>query len=337
MPLPINIAQGFFNLSNPDPLSQFAGMVTGNVDLSSFFGTPTSSFTSSLSLNNPTLMGEIWSQASPYINLPAFTIPAQALALLARIPLPSNFTSRVPSTYGIRYPMPQIPAERPSIPPSPMRQPAGLQNNSLTKFIAEVRNRDFAFKSKYKVTLPSSVGISSPTQLLTGTMDPQTISLFCEHAELPGISFNTQAFRVYGPTFERPTSISYGGENMTLQFLVDQEFSVKQYFDSWVGLIADPIKYQFNYPDKYLSSGIVITQLKHRDIALQDSGDIGVYSVRLIDAYPKFVVPMTVNGGDREMHRLSVTFTYRLWVPVYGEGEPEFNYGAEDFVGVTSQ
>lgn len=338
MPSPLNLAQGFFNLSNPDPLSNLTNVVSGNIDLTALMGTPTSSLTSSLSLNNPTLMGEIWSQASPYINLPGINVPPQALALLARIPLPSNFTSRVPSTYSIVYPMPNIPAEQPSLPAFPMFSPPAANNSPLSKFLTAVRTTDFAFKSKYKVMLPSSVGITSTTQLSTGKMTAETISLFCENAEMPGLMFGTTPFRVYGPTFERPTQISYGGENMTLTFLVDQEFDVKKYFDSWMRIIADPAKYQFNYPDKYLSSGIIVTQIKHRDPGLVDSEkDIGVYSVRLIDAYPKLIIPMQLHGGDRDMHRLAVTFTYRLWVPAYGDTLPEFNYGREDFVGVQSE
>jgi hypothetical protein len=338
MPQPINLAQGFFNLGGGDPVSNLGRVVTGTIDPLSLFGTPTSSLTNSLSLNNPTLIAEAWSQLSPFIPLPNFNIDPRALAILARIPLPSNFVSRVPSTYGIIYPMPAIPVERPSIAPMPMREPEGASSSPLSQFISLVKENDFAFRSKYRVTLPNTVGITTTNQLDTGTLDTQKIGLLCENAEIPGLIYGTTPFKIYGPTFERPTMVSYGGENMTMMFLVDQNFSVRKYFESWLRLVVNPASYQFNYPESYLSSGIVVTQLKHRSAELQDSTrDVGVYSVRLLDAFPKAVIPMQVDGGNRDMHRLAVTFSYRQWVPVYEDSEPEFYYNSTDYVTTEGQ
>jgi len=354
MPLPTNLAQGFFNLGANDPLSNLGRVVTGTIDPLSLFGNPTSSFTNSLSLNNPTLLGEAWSQLSPYIPLPNFSIDPRALAIAARIPLPSNFISRVPSTYGIvypmpnvpperstysvNYPMPNVPVERPSIAPFPMLSPPDDGNSPLSRFIKLVKSKDFAFRSKYKVVLPRTVGISSPSNLDSGSMTAEDVAMLCESAEIPGLVYNTTPFHVYGPTFERPTMVSYGGENMTMMFMVDQEFNVRRYFESWIRLISNPASYQFNYPDKYLSSGITITQLKHRDEALLDSKrEIGVYTVRLIDAFPKAIVPMQIDGAGRDMHRLAVVFTYRQWVPVYDDGEPDFYYNTNDYVTTEGQ
>ena len=37
--------------------------------------------------------------------------------------------------------------------------------------------------------------------------------------------------RITGPTYKRPVNIDYGGEGITLTFLVDSKFNVKSFFE----------------------------------------------------------------------------------------------------------
>lgn len=255
----------------------------------------------------------------------------------AKFPYPPMPIDSAPSTYGVEYPIPisdavpngsddplQLPQPNPS--PSTYDQPfsTGLQStqqinsSALQKFLSEVKKRDWAFQSKYKITLPVVVG-NTPLDL--GTATGEMIQLYCEGATLPGVSHTTKPYHFYGPDFHRPVDVSYGGESLQLVFLMDQDFNIRRFFDSWVRLINDPISFQFKYPKEYLSSAIVIKQLKKRGEDLAN-GDVGVYSVRLVDAFPINVSPMTLNYGSNDIHRLVVTLAFSRWIPAYGDQEP---------------
>lgn len=231
-----------------------------------------------------------------------------------------------PSTYYARYPMPYpdfVPSTANMQLPPPNSSRAGSNNSSLQKFITEVKNRDFAFQSKYKVTLPTAVGIQN-TSLANSVMPAETMQLYCESAELPGMAFQTLPYHFMGPDFHRPSDVSYG-QSIRLVFLMDQEFGIRKYFDNWVKLINDPISFTFRYPASYMTSGIIVKQLKHRG---EDLGgkDIGVFAMRLIDAFPQSVDTMTVMAGSREIHRLIVSITYSRWIAAYGDIDPDIDF-----------
>lgn len=196
---------------------------------------------------------------------------------------------------------------------------------SLQQFIAEVKKRDWAFQSKYQITLPPTVGTTKITTLDYGSMSVPSLQLYCEGAELPGVQYATKPFHFYGPDFQRPTDVSYGGESLQLSFMVDQEFNIRRYFDSWIKIINDRVSYVFSYPTDYMSSSIIIKQLKHRGPELIEGTDVGVYSVRLINAFPKIMAPMTLNFGSREFHRLAITMAFSRWIPAYGDDTPPAN------------
>jgi hypothetical protein len=194
---------------------------------------------------------------------------------------------------------------------------------AFADFIASVKTRDFAKASKFKVTMPTTVGTgSTKISIAPDGMDVKTISLYCEQAALPGIEFDVKPYHIYGPHFQRPQGVSYDGEGLRLQFLVDQDMKVKELFDNWMVAVNDPASWQFNYPVEYMSSGIVIQQLKHRGVDLKDGADVGTYAVRLIDAFPRTIEPMQLNYANTEFHRLGVVLAYSRWIPVYGKDQP---------------
>jgi len=194
-------------------------------------------------------------------------------------------------------------------------------NSPLQDFIAQVGQRDLARQSRYKI----NIGLPAGLNLTSGSDIERTINLFCDEAQLPGIEFATKSFHVYGPGFERPQAVSYNGE-VRLSFIVDQDFLIRQVFEKWMHSIIKPMSYTFEYPDVFMTSGIVITQLKYTGEDLTDGNDVGVYSVRLLEAFPKSIAAMSLGYGSNAIHRLNVTFAFRNWIPFYGDGDPPFDF-----------
>lgn len=189
---------------------------------------------------------------------------------------------------------------------------------TLQDFIAKVTTVDWARQARYSVKINFPQGLN----ITNGTDDDQTISMLCDEAQIPGIFFETKKYHIYGPEYERPAVISYTGDGIRLQFMVTQDFLVRAAFEKWMHAIVDPSDYLFSYPQDYMVSSVVIQQLKHSGPELEGGTDVGSYSVRLIDAFPKVVEPMTLSYGSTQFHRLVVLFAFTRWVPQYGDGDP---------------
>src|SRR6516225_2486418 len=187
------------------------------------------------------------------------------LSLIPNLGIPSPvFPGQLLNTSGLNYPIPTVPG----LNTDPVLNPNTQGNSALQQFINQATSRDFAFQSKYSVTFPTTVGIVTQNPVDTSIMDAQTISLFCENAEMPGIQFVTEGFHDYGPDFQRPQQVIYQGE-AGFQFLLDHDMGIRAYFESWMHAINNPGTYNWAYPDEYMSSGIVIRQLKRQGQDLQ--------------------------------------------------------------------
>lgn len=173
-------------------------------------------------------------------------------------------------------------------------------------FITNVNKLSLAKPNRFEVhilfprSIAESVGITGGENI---------ISLFCENANLPVQNVGVKQQKIYGPNYQRPVSIDYGGEGIPMTFLVDGKMNVKSVFDIWISKIVDPIQYFVYHPSSYTSQ-IKIMQL--------DEQDNIVYSVILEDAFPRNVGMLELNHSvQNQVHKLNVTFAYRRWYPIH--------------------
>jgi hypothetical protein len=157
------------------------------------------------------------------------------------------------------------------------------------------------------------VMISRPPALLTEPLNSniRKIFLFCDQAQLPGSSYETNQVRSYGETKDVPYSKLY--EHVNLSFYVDAGFLVKNFFDSWMDAIQDPNTRDFKYPTTYLAPKI--------DITVQDSEDTSRYMCTLYNAFPKSISAVQLDYAGKEVMKLQVSMTYQ-----YAENKVLGNY-----------
>jgi hypothetical protein len=190
---------------------------------------------------------------------------------------------------------------------------------SLSNFTEEVKSRNLARPNRFEVlfTAPASI-----TSRIGGGEDAgraRLVSLFCEISNLPGIAVTTKGQRIYGPAYQRPISLEYGGEAISMTFYVDKNFTVKSFFDRWIFSIVNPNNFNVSYDDTVTGTGfnkyttdITINQLDEKDNI--------TYSVKLIDAFPKVMNMMDLNmSSTNQVHKLNVTLGYRKWTTTYSE------------------
>ena len=173
---------------------------------------------------------------------------------------------------------------------------------SLENFRAEVLNRGLAKANRFEV-------IIVPPKCVASAGDVRVVSMMAENCQLPTTRIITAQQRIFGPPTNHPQSAEYGGDNMTIQFYLDREMTVKRFFDVWVDGVVDRTRNTVYYQDNYLSQGMTISQLDEQDRAM--------YGVKFIDLFPIAVNPVQLDHNQANaVSRLTVTFAYRRWVEV---------------------
>jgi len=139
------------------------------------------------------------------------------------------------------------------------------------------------------------------------------LALQCETAELPGRALNTQDVKIYGPTFKVPFQTVF--QDTTLTFLCTNDFYERKLFDRWIEAIHPSDTYNFRYSKE--SDTAYTTNIK---IIQYDEFIKQIFAVELIDAFPISIAAQPLSWSEEGFHRLSVTFAYQKYKPIYDGG-----------------
>ena len=126
------------------------------------------------------------------------------------------------------------------------------------------------------------------------------IQLYCETMPVPVRNIETSPVRIEHAFYEMPYGISY--EPITLNFYMDREYKVREFFIDWQKSIYDPSSNGIAFRDGVTAS---------IDLIPMDKKETDRYMVSLENAYPKTVgdIQYTAsNQGDAII--MPVTFVY---------------------------
>ena len=174
---------------------------------------------------------------------------------------------------------------------------------SIQNFLAEVKGDGLMRNTRF------SVWFSLPTIFadkgLPGAESIRKILLFCEAANLPGITLSTTQARTFGEFREMPYEKLF--QNTVLSFYVDNSMKIKEMFDAWILNIQDPNNRSFSYYNDY------VTDLT---IKVGDVSNKSRYAVTLRECYPQAISPIQMSLAGRDVIKLDVTFVYRNWISI---------------------
>jgi len=162
---------------------------------------------------------------------------------------------------------------------------------------------EFAKGNRYNVTfanLPS--GLSTAVN--------ENLQYLCESVSLPTKGIASNAQDIYGPPREIPYRETF--TEAALSFILDDNFTVKRFFDEWQEKIINVETGNVNYWNNFVAT-INITRLSNDATDFETATD--KYKIELREAYPSAVGEIALGhtqGG--EILRLSVTFKYRKWM-----------------------
>lgn len=176
---------------------------------------------------------------------------------------------------------------------------------NIENFLAAVRPKDLARSHRYQFRFTPPRSLSGVTE--RGS-DFTEMSLYTEDATIPGTLVGTSPLRLNNQNYQRATGIDYMGDSITVTFLVEDDWRVKDLFTSWMEKIVDPISREVSYPADYYSE-IYIDAL--------DQSNEPKAGWKLWDAFPRSVAPAALSYGNTQVVRLPVTFTYRKWTKEY--------------------
>ena len=175
-------------------------------------------------------------------------------------------------------------------------------NNSINTMLSNVKKSDlFSRPCLYKVF------IHPPSNLLESSQGTiQGIQLNCETVSIPGHVMATKAHKTYGLKREYAYEKLY--ELVTMSFYMSDKMHEFNFFNTWLNSMYN--KGRVSYYDDYKGT-IEIFQCSGVD--LSDKEDLAVMmKVKLIDAYPKTITPLTLGHGlANTIQKVSVNITYR--------------------------
>jgi len=130
--------------------------------------------------------------------------------------------------------------------------------------------------------------------------NPFLINTIIESAQLPGRSISTfEHGMIHQPT-KRP--YSFINSDVTLSFLVTNDFYIKDLFDKWMRCVINDSTGKVYYKDQYASDFTIHVLDKTHDM---------VYQVNLENAYPIDISVMELsNTSENTLLRVNVTLTY---------------------------
>lgn len=135
--------------------------------------------------------------------------------------------------------------------------------------------------------------------------DPRDISLLCDSVSIPGKQISTLDVQ----TVKQLVKVPYGylTDDVSLSFLLTNDYHMKTMFDAWINNIVDNDKYCVAYKEDIVTD-VIIQQL--------DEQNTPIYGVKLEGAFPVTMseIPLS-NESANTISRLNVSFAYDRYVP----------------------
>lgn len=173
---------------------------------------------------------------------------------------------------------------------------------NITDFLALVRTRGLSLKHKY------AVNILGPNINRGAEKD---ISLLCEDASIPGYVIGTRTVRLNNLNVRRPSTIDYMGKSSTFTFLIDNPWTARGYFDTWIDKIFSNSREVNQYID--IIGTIEVIAVAETGYTKTNREPKELYGVVLEEAFPTGVSLMPVAYNSIDVHRMTIEFAFKRW------------------------
>lgn len=148
------------------------------------------------------------------------------------------------------------------------------------------------------------------------------LSLMADSCTLPGKSFSTTNFTMYGTTMKMPYAPLY--DDFRASFICSKSMIERTFFDLWMSYVHNPHNNYMNYMDKYAST-IYVMKLNNTDLTairkLSQAPSIGITEIlqlasiyKLENVYPVQIQEQELGyASTDDILRLQINFAYRKY------------------------
>lgn len=163
----------------------------------------------------------------------------------------------------------------------------------LKDFITYVKTTGLPLGCFYLVQITGGNGRSNVAQ---------NVSMLVESVNIPGINIMTNEMRIFGEVTEMAYGINYNPASLTIY--VGNDSATKVFFDDWMNEVFDRQTRTSGYYKDY-TRDVIITIL--------DRNETPIYSVKLVEAFPKTMSDITLGATDKDVIKLNVSLAFRYW------------------------
>jgi len=188
---------------------------------------------------------------------------------------------------------------------------------SLKDFIAASRLMGIAKPNRFTVYFQAPNTLANAGPFAPNAM--QNIALYCNRAELPGISVSTTAIRTTGEVMNIAYDRNF--EPFSLTFYADIGMNAKYFFEEWINSIQDRNDRTFAYYDDYTIPKMVID--------VETVKNEPTYRVEMYKVFPKSVSGVQLDYANNGLMEITVTFEYRNWKSKQVVGGAETSWSSD--------
>jgi len=174
---------------------------------------------------------------------------------------------------------------------------------NLQRFMSTMNARPPAMASDFQVK------IFCPK---IGSRDELTFR--AENVSLPGRSVTTTDVMTVGPQRKMGYSAIY--PEVTIQFILDERYQQKEYFDRWIDEVVGNHRVQKNPGGGRFNAGYYDDYKGTIDIENFARDGQPTHTTKLIEAWPMSISAVQLDWGSSDMSKLQVQFVYRYYEQV---------------------
>jgi len=187
-----------------------------------------------------------------------------------------------------------------------------VSGNSIDTLRSELSRGGLPQSNRFQLNINPPRNLSTQGSSILRSIMIRTVSV-----DLPGNTLDTiPDNNIYGPNRNIVQGINYA-DGVDVKFLMDENFEIHQYFQSWQRLMYDEKTWNLRYYNDYASGtmDIFILNREHRPTA----------AFKLWEVYPATIGAISLDMSSNEpINSFTVTFNFRFWSDIgkYGSKQP---------------
>jgi hypothetical protein len=214
---------------------------------------------------------------------------------------------------------------------------------SLQEFIAYGKTKHFSRADRFVVNMSVPPGLG---QIYTNEV--RDFNMLCEEAAFPGKSISPSVLRINALNELRAHTIDYMGDSITLQFIVDQKWEVRRFFEDWMSIcVSNRHSREVGFYEEYVTNLLVLSLSpfesavpaqrrgpwdvigKTKDtvqkllpfangnadeeVEVPSKSDEVMWGMQLYEVWPRTINVQGASYSMGQYQRLNVTFSYKNW------------------------